>query len=62
MDKIICKRQVVWHGVVEDIVVDHHVFSWSGKIPCTGVRKCLYCGQIEDNEDSTLYTLGKEMT
>lgn len=23
-------------------------YAWSGKMPCTGVYRCLYCGKIAD--------------
>lgn len=26
----------------------NHSYAWSGKIPCTGVRRCIYCGKIEE--------------
>lgn len=27
-----------------------HSFAWSGKIPCTGVYKCVFCGYIPEKE------------
>jgi hypothetical protein len=28
-----------------------HSYSWSGKIPCTGVYRCAFCGKLQ-NENS----------
>lgn len=48
LKQVICKRTIEWHGQVEDIEVDHHVFAWSGRfMPCTGLRRCIYCGEYE---------------
>lgn len=44
-----CIRQIVVGGKVETIILDEHVFRWSGKIPCTGVRRCLYCNKYEED-------------
>lgn len=30
-----------WHF----IPCQDHFFAWSGKIPCTGVYRCIYCGK-----------------
>lgn len=43
-----CRRTIMWHGKVQEIVVDYHAYGWSGRIPCTGVRRCIYCGRTED--------------
>jgi hypothetical protein len=42
-----CRRTVVWGGVVREIEVEHHSYAWSGKMPCTGVYRCVFCGQVE---------------
>lgn len=43
-----CHRTICWRGKVEEITVDHHMFAWSGEIPCTGTLRCIYCGMHED--------------
>jgi len=43
-----CHRVIQWGGKVEHITVDEHVFAYSGRIPCTGARRCIYCGAIAD--------------
>jgi len=35
-------------GEVEDIVVDSHSFSWTGRVPCTGRYACMYCGKTKE--------------
>ena len=27
---------------------DHHSYAWSGKMPCTGIYRCVYCGALQD--------------
>lgn len=41
----VCERLIEWLGVTKNIRVAGHSFAWSGKIPCTGVRRCIYCGK-----------------
>ena len=46
----ICKRTVYdWArpGEVKRIVVNKHSYAYSGKMPCTGNLKCIYCGKIK---------------
>jgi hypothetical protein len=43
-----CKRVVRWHGKFKTIEVDRHSYGWSGVIACTGVFRCVFCGQLED--------------
>ena len=43
-----CVRTVCWKGKVKTIEVKDHVFAYSGQIPCTGVRRCIYCHKYED--------------
>lgn len=50
MNKTKCHRTISWLGKVEEIVVDKHTFAWSGKIPCTGEKRCIYCGEYEFNK------------
>lgn len=44
-----CIREVVWHGQASVIEVSDHSFAWSGRMPCTGVVKCIYCGLLEED-------------
>ena len=46
-DLVKCKRLIRWLGKVEEIILESHTFAWSGNIPCTGIRKCIYCGLPE---------------
>jgi len=49
-----CTRIIQWHGKVEKITVDRHVFAYSGSVPCTGPVRCIHCGI--DMEDIMLRT------
>ena len=49
-----CRRTVVWHGETQEIEVEKHSFEWSGRIPCTGMRRCIYCGQYEHDLANSL--------
>ena len=31
-------------------ITGEHSFAWSGKIPCTGVYKCVFCGYIPERK------------
>jgi hypothetical protein len=46
-------RQICWRGVVEEIECGTektpHTYAWTGAIPCTGERRCIYCGKYEEN-------------
>jgi len=46
-----CRRSVVWDDKVEEIVVNHHSYAYSGIIPCTGAFRCIYCGKHYDAKD-----------
>lgn len=47
-------REVKWLGVYKLIECGTnrtpHSFAWSGSIPCTGERKCIYCGKPEKDD------------
>lgn len=47
-----CKRLICWHGIVSEIIVEKHAYVWSGRIPCTGVKKCIYCGKVKEENES----------
>ena len=36
-------------GKYKWIDVDHHSFAWSGAMPCTGRKKCIYCHEAEED-------------
>ena len=40
-------KYLVWKGKVKAIECIKHSYAWSGKIPCTGVRQCIFCGKPE---------------
>lgn len=45
------KRNGVWTKVLVDcteVECTHHRYAWSGKMPCTGMLKCVLCGKPED--------------
>jgi len=44
-------KYICWKGIVEKIECIDHSYSWSGKIPCTGVYRCIYCGKIKKEEN-----------
>ncbi len=37
-------------GDVEKVECKDHSYAWSGSIPCTGIKKCIYCGKIEKKD------------
>jgi hypothetical protein len=41
-------RLIMWHGKVEKIECVNHSYAYSGRIPCTGVYRCVHCGKIGD--------------
>ncbi len=44
-----CKRKIInEEGKVETIIVEHHSYAWSGKMPCTGVFRCVHCGVVKE--------------
>ena len=50
-DDSVCKRIVydlTRPGHTKTITVDHHDYSWSGSMPCTGVYRCVHCGKIKE--------------
>jgi hypothetical protein len=36
-----------WQGKVKAVECTMHSYAWSGKMPCTGVRRCIFCGKPE---------------
>ena len=47
-----CKRIISMNGKVETIFVTEHSFRWSGKMPCTGQRVCVFCGKVEGKDEN----------
>lgn len=45
-------RQIYWKGELLELECGTekvpHVYAWTGKIPCTGERRCLYCNKPEE--------------
>jgi heme/copper-type cytochrome/quinol oxidase subunit 2 len=54
-----CKRQIVWKGKVETIT-HIHSYAWSGKIPCTGKYRCIYCGKIHSTMKNGVIVTGSK--
>ena len=53
---MICRRLVYdWDhpgtGRVKEIEVKEHAYSYSGKTPCTGSIKCMFCGVHKEDEE-----------
>jgi hypothetical protein len=40
-------KYLAWKGKVTETECTEHSYAWSGKIPCTGIRKCVFCGKPE---------------
>ena len=40
-------KYLVWQGEVKAVECTRHSYAWSGKMPCTGIRKCIFCGKPE---------------
>lgn len=49
------KKHLVWHGVVTVEECTDHAYAWTGRIPCTGERRCIYCGKPVGRMHYTLY-------
>lgn len=42
-------KTVVWHGLLNEEECTNHSYSWSGKMPCTGIYRCVLCGKPKEN-------------
>jgi len=40
-------KYLAWKGKVKSTECIKHSYAWSGKMPCTGVRRCIFCGKPE---------------
>ena len=43
-------KYLVWEGKVTEKECIEHSYAWSGKMPCTGVERCVWCGKHKDEE------------
>ena len=41
-------KHTYWDGKYEIKECVNHSYAWSGKMPCTGMYKCVFCGKPED--------------
>jgi len=41
-------RVYQWDGVVHEEEHTEHAYAWTGRMPCTGQRKCILCGKPEE--------------
>jgi hypothetical protein len=41
-------KYLIWQGKVNKVECVEHSYAWSGKMPCTGILKCVYCGKVKD--------------
>lgn len=41
-------KYLVWDGKVIKVECKKHSYAWSGKIPCTGVYRCVLCGKLHE--------------
>lgn len=41
---------IVGYGKVEEVECRLHSFAWSGRMPNTGVYRCIYCGKLKEDE------------
>lgn len=44
------KKNGIWVKTLQNCkeVECHHQYAWTGKIPCTGMLKCVFCGKPKD--------------
>ena len=45
------KKYLIYGGKIKIEDCTDHFWRWTGRIPCTGVQACIYCGKIKDYED-----------
>ena len=43
-------KYLIWNGKVNKVECTDHSYSYSGKMPCTGVLRCIYCGKIKEGK------------
>ena len=32
-------------GAIKKMECTEHAYSWSGRVPCTGILRCIFCGR-----------------
>jgi hypothetical protein len=42
-------RHFVRDGKYTIVPCTVHSYAWSGKMPCTGIRVCVFCGKPEED-------------
>jgi len=50
MTKYKWTKTLCWMGRMKAVECKEHSYAWSGKIPCTGIRRCIYCGKPADEK------------
>ena len=40
-------KHLIWKGEITGKECIKHSYAWSGKMPCTGIRRCIFCGKPE---------------
>lgn len=43
-------KYLIWAGRVKKVECKQHSYSFSGKIPCTGNERCIFCGKIKEKK------------
>jgi len=41
-------RHLVWLGKYSIVECKDHSYAYSGKMPCTGSLRCIFCGKIKN--------------
>ena len=49
-------------GKVEKIECINHSYTWSGKMPCTGIKHCMFCGKIFKDDGGIYKDFDKDVT
>lgn len=39
------KKHIIENGIYKQVECKNHSFRWSGKMPCTGIYCCVFCGK-----------------
>jgi len=41
-------KHLIWAGKVTKVECTNHSYAYTGKMPCTGDRRCIHCGKLDD--------------
>jgi len=41
-------RTFIWKGKIQQVECKEHSYAWSGKMPCTGIQYCIFCGKPKE--------------